>query len=236
MASGHGALASHRAAARLGRLPGGEEELELSVPKGRRVRLFGVVAHQAGRLDPVDVSIVDAIPVTAPTRTLIDLASVVSVEVLEEALDDALRRGLTSVSRLQWRIDALGRRGRPGISALSDFVEARTRSGAKPESVLETRFLRLIRQAKLPEPVTQHEIRDKGKVLARVDFAYPYKLLAIEVDGHRWHSGRTRWEHDLRRRNALTSLGWRVVHVTSSDLKRRPDYVTALVAGALGEL
>jgi very-short-patch-repair endonuclease len=82
--------------------------------------------------------------------------------------------------------------------------------------------------------VCQHEVREGGRVLARVDFAYPDLRIAIEVDGYRWHSGRARWERDLGRRNDLTALGWRVVHVTSSDLAHRPDRIVRMIAQALG--
>lgn len=234
LAAGEGALASHRSAAALRRLPGGDEGLvELSVPKGRRVRLPGLIVHQVRDLEQVDVTIIDAIPVTSCTRTLIDLASVVSADTLEEALDEVLRRRLTSLSRLRWRIAQLRRRGRPGIGVLRQLVEARA-GGPGLDSVLETRLLRLLRRAGLPTPACQYEIRDRGRLLARVDFAYPQARLAIEVDGYRWHSGRARWERDLGRRNALTALGWRVIHVTSSDLEHRPDRIVRMIAQVLG--
>lgn len=235
LAAGERTAASHRAAAALQRLPGGAEGLlELSVPKGRRVELRGMIVHQVRGFEPIDVSVVDAIPVTTPTRTLIDLATVISADTLEEALDEALRRRLTTVPRLRHRIAALGRRGRRGIAVLYALVEARAASRTVPESTLETRFLRLVRRAGLPPPVCQYNVRENGRVLARVDFAYPDILLAIEVDGYRWHSGRARWERDLGRRNDLTARGWRVIHVTSSDLEHRPDRIVRMIAEVLG--
>jgi very-short-patch-repair endonuclease len=63
-------------------------------------------------------------------------------------------------------------------------------------------------------------------------FAYPQARLAIETDGYGYHSGRRRWQHDLARRNAITLLGWRVIHVTWDDLVRRPDAVIATVRAA----
>ncbi|MGH2727495.1 MAG: endonuclease domain-containing protein [Actinomycetota bacterium] len=63
----------------------------------------------------------------------------------------------------------------------------------------------------------------------------PDSLLAIEVDGYRWHSGRSRWETDLARRNRLTSRGWRVLHVTAADIEHRPDELTCTIAAALAQ-
>ncbi|MGH2727306.1 MAG: DUF559 domain-containing protein, partial [Actinomycetota bacterium] len=62
---------------------------------------------------------------------------------------------------------------------------------------------------------------------------YPDKLLAVEVDGYRWHSGRIRWQRDLTRRNELTRLGWRVIHVTADDLARRPNETILRLAAAV---
>jgi very-short-patch-repair endonuclease len=83
-------------------------------------------------------------------------------------------------------------------------------------------------------PIPQYGIRERGRLLARVDFAYPDIRLAIEVDGYRWHSGRAGWEHDLERRNKLTAIGWRVIHVTSSDLEHRFDNIVRVIAEAHG--
>ena len=229
-----GAVASHRAAAAVLRVPGGETgTLELSAADGRRVRRSGLVVHQVASLDPVDVTVVDAIPVTTATRTIIDLAAVVTAEILEEALDDGLRRQLTSIPRLAWRIATLGRRGRPGIAVLQRLIAARGGARPTPESALETRLLRRLRRAGLPEPECQYEIKDRGRLLARVDFAFPDARVAIEADGYRWHSGRVRWERDLARRNRLTAHGWRVIHVTSGDLEHRPDEIVRMIAQAL---
>ena len=231
--SGEGAVASHRAAAALQRVPGGAWRLEISVPHGRRARRRDIHVHQA-RLDHSDVTVVDAIPVTTATRTLIDLASVIPADALEEALDDALRRRLTSVRRLQWRLVQLGTRGRPGSGILRGLIEARE-GKANTESPLETRFLRLLRRAKLPLPVCQYEISDRGRLVARVDFSYPDVRLAIEIDGYRWHSGRSQWERDLGRRNQLTALGWSVIHVTSSDIERGAAEILGAISAALAD-
>ena len=75
----------------------------------------------------------------------------------------------------------------------------------------------------------------RGRLVAVIDFAYPDLKVAIEVDGYRWHTGRARWEHDLARRNRVTTLGWRVIHVTDRDIDARPDRVVGTVAAALAQ-
>jgi very-short-patch-repair endonuclease len=224
-------IASHRAAGALHLLAAFVAgQIEVTVPRGRRPRPRGITVHQL-HLPPVDVTVVDAIPTTTPARTVLDLASVCPADVVEEALDDALRRRLLTVSRLRWRLEQLGRRG--GAATIRRLLDLRSGDGRASQSVLETRFLRLVRRSKLPSPERQYQIRERGRLLAVVDFAYPDVRLAIEADGYRWHSGRLRWQRDLERRNALTQLGWRIVHVTAHDIEQRPAEIVAAIREAL---
>jgi very-short-patch-repair endonuclease len=224
LAWGPKALISHRCAAAMWKFPGFEptKMVEITVPRRRHRDHTDNVVHWMNVL-PADATILDAIPVTTPSRTLFDIASVMPQEIVEEALDDAMRRKLTSIRRLHWYIDA--RRGKSGIRVIRTLLEMRGNTSTAPESVLETRVLRALRAAGLPKPALQYPIHDDHRLVAVVDFAFPAIRLAIEADGYRWHSGRLRWEHDLGRRNALTSLGWRVMHVTWKDLETRPDHV-----------
>jgi very-short-patch-repair endonuclease len=188
-----------------------------------------VIHHHA--LDPVDVMTFEGLPVTTPARTLIDVAAMVDEATLEVALDDALRRGLVSLPRLRWRLEQLTAKGRPGVKPVRSLLEARDH--AVPQSVFETRLRRLMRDAGLPQPVGQYPIRVDGRVLAVVDFAFPQAHLAIEADGYRWHSGRVRFDDDLARRNRLTLLGRRIIHVTWTDLTERPTETVEAIGRAL---
>lgn len=232
LAWGKGTVISHRAAAALWRLAGFEARLvELTVPRSRRRAEPGIIHRHP--LFRADVATVEAIPVTTPARTLIDLASVVPQEAVEEAMDDALRRGMVSIPLLRRRLNEIGRPGRPGVAMTRRLLDSRDPAESAPESVFERRLLRALLRAGLPTPVLQHEIRDGGRLVAVVDFAYPDARLAIEADGYRWHSGRIRWDHDRARRNQLTLLGWRIIHITWTDLTRRPWTMIDAVARAL---
>ncbi|MGH2829666.1 MAG: endonuclease domain-containing protein [Actinomycetota bacterium] len=165
------------------------------------------------------------------TRTLIDLAAVCPMEVVEEALDDALRRRLVTIPQLRRRLAELPR-GRPGITPMRALLDAREQP-VVPQSVFETRLLRLMRRAGLPQPVLQHEIYDGQRRIGFVDFAFVDQRLVIEADGYRWHFARERFENDHARRNDLTLLGWRVLAVTWKDLCRRPDWVANSIRRAL---
>jgi very-short-patch-repair endonuclease len=230
---GRGATISHRGAARLWRLASFERiVVELTVPKQRRRRSAPGIVHR-GSLRSFEVTVVDAIPVTTPARTLIDLAAVAEIDAVEEALDDAIGRGLVSIPSVRRRLDALARKGRPGIAAMRALLEARDGSLSVPMSVFETRLLRELKRARIPPPACQYEVRHEGNHIATVDFAWPERRLAIEADGFKWHSARTRFERDRGRRNAMTLVGWRVIHVTWTGLSGQPDRVIADVRKAL---
>lgn len=215
-----GGVASHRAAAALWRLsgiPAGTIELVVSHPR-KKVRA-DLVLHVSGELPNGDRSSVAGIPVTSPTRTLLDLGAVVEETVLETALEDALRRGLTSPARIRWQLQTQGQRGRAGTAALRRLIAIRSEQPAA-ESALETRLARWFRSTKLPPPVRQHRLVVDDRVIARFDFAYPDKKLAIEAHSFMWHSGRDRWVKDVQRERLVRMAGWDVMYVVDEDLRR----------------
>ena len=103
----------------------------LSVLRDRNVRRIGAIVHTTADLPSIDRESHDGIPVTSPTRTIIDLARTEPPSRLTAAVDSALRDGLTSDELLHRRINALRARGRFGVPALLDVLGGReiTRGG-----------------------------------------------------------------------------------------------------------
>ncbi len=233
LAWGPGTVASHRAAAALWEFTGfPPRRIELSIPR-KRERPLPHLVHRPVALPATDVTTLDSIPVTTPERTLLDLAGVASSERVEEALDDALRRRLVSVPRLTQLLRRSAVPGRPGVAAFRSLLEQQT--SVVPESVFERRLMRALKRAKCPQPVPQHEVRSNGRLIARVDLAYPSKQLAIEAEGFEWHSIRSDVERDARRQSALAAQGWRVIRLTWTELHDRPDEVVATIRAALAD-
>lgn len=174
------------------------------------------------------------IPVTSATRTLVDLAGIVGRGQLELALEDALRRGLTTVGQLREE-HSKGAVNRAGAAALGDLLRARDPGERPTGSALEVRVLRALERAGIPRPVCQHEVEGPGGFRARLDFAFVDARIALEADGFRWHSSRRAWRRDRRRLNQLTSMGWRVVHVTPQDLADGAAEATKLLRELLGQ-
>jgi very-short-patch-repair endonuclease len=182
-----------------------------------------------------------SIPVTTPSRTLLDLGTVVDHEVLEAALESALRLGLTSLPRLRWQLEVSGGRGVRGTAALRKLVDERGAGYVPTHSVLEARFRRLLKRHRFPQPEQQHVVWRNSGQRAFVDFCYPELGLVIEVDGFASHGSRISWNEDLRRQNDLVITGLRVLRFTWTDLTDGEDAVvsqlrpkTKTVGGNLG--
>jgi very-short-patch-repair endonuclease len=156
----------------------------------------------------------------------LNLAAVDWPTRVEEALDDALARKLTTVVKLNWFLSRSGGRGSPGSGVLKRLIGFRGRRDEVPQSVMETRMDRLIRRSRLPTPARQLSVTDeRGADVGRLDFAYPDQRLGIECHGYRWHSGRRKWHHDLSRSNELTRLGWRILYFTWAQIQDEPEQV-----------
>jgi hypothetical protein len=135
--AGDGALLSYRAAGVLHGLDGVRADgLEVTAPK--RLRPALVVAHFAPTFPAIDRDVVEGIPVTSATRTLIDLAGVLDRDTVELALEDALRRGLTSRARMKYRLGELEGRGRGGCGVLRELL-AEGRAGGTPAARRKSR-------------------------------------------------------------------------------------------------
>jgi hypothetical protein len=197
----------------------------------RNIRAGDLVIHRASLL-PGDVTKLGPMPVTDPARTLLDLGAVVPEVLVEQALDDALVRGVVTVPRLRRRLAARGGSGRRGVGVLRMLLVDRDPAHVPPQSVLETRVARMLRWSGLPPPVRQFEVRVNGQLVARPDFAWPDARVALEADGYVHHAGTRAWSRDLERRNALTALGWVLVHVRWADL-RSPEGVIRVLWKAL---
>jgi very-short-patch-repair endonuclease len=225
---GPGALVSHRAAGVLWELDGvTAPRMEITVPSARRVRSPKLLVHHTTDLIPADRSMVGPIPVTSPLRTLIDLAGCIDADVLELAVEDSFRRGLTRPKQLAWRLEGIGGKGRRGCADLRALLARR--SGVT-DSGWEARLERILVRAGLPRPRRQYQIRQNGRLVARVDLAYPSYRLAIEYEGVRWHTGSARLDRASERELKLAPLGWHVLHVTKATMKDAPKAVLAILS------
>lgn len=184
--------------------------------------------HTTGFLPAIDCVKVDRWPCTSATRTVIDLARAGIVDRrLEAAIDSAVRSGRSSPIVIANRLVALRGPGRWGAPRLDRLLV-----DAGGHTMLERRFLELIRQAGLPRPMTQVVHRRDGRTVARVDFCFEALGLIVEVSGGRGHSSPSERALDAQRRNELQDLGRRVYEFTYEQVVREGARVQAAVRRA----
>jgi len=215
--------ASFRAGAQMWSLPGGEEIIEITSPRHDRAQYGGVTTHESFYLTDLDVTYIDSIPVTRPARIICDFGLLVkrgemSVDTLELAMHEALRRDLVDVARV-WREWArLGATRRPGGRVIEAMLDRFVAPLQKPDTTPEVRLLQLIRTAGLPEPVPQHRVALSPTRWYGLDFAWPDARVFCEFDSYKWHGSRTRYMRTTRRRLELECHGWYGVPVTDDEL------------------
>lgn len=192
----------------------------------------GHYIHRSEYLAPIDLETAWGLPVTSPTRTLIDLAVTESPAALTAALDGALRDGLTTEAFLHSRIVDLRSSGRYGIPKLLDVIEG-VEASRGGHSWLERRYLELIAARGLPRPDTQVHLGKRDNRLIRVDCHFPGTNVVVELLGYRYHRTELQLRTDSERINRLTLNGYRVLQFPYEMVVNRPDKVLADTIEAL---
>ena len=232
LSAGPLAALSHGAAARRYSIPG-FESAPIEVSTTRQVRSADFRVHARSQLVPDDVRTRNGIPITGAERLLLDLSSVLEVGRLEAVIDNVCDQRLTTADRISTYLqsDRLPKRRRSALLRLLD-----ERGDVKPAaSDLETLVARLLRDPSLIQPVRQFEVRHRGELIARPDFAYPEVKFGIEAHSFDFHHTRAQWERDLERHRRLEVIGWYIIYVTWDDCVLRRAETVARVRQVLDE-
>jgi very-short-patch-repair endonuclease len=222
---GRDAVLSHRSAAAIwGLVPAPDGQVDVTIV-GRDARPHdGITTYRVDEINGRDVRIRDDLPVTAPARTVIDLASRCADGVFDRAMAEAqVLRLLTEREIEQALSRAPTRSGSARIrAALRETGPGMTRSEG------ERRTLRLLERARLPRPETNVPLLGY-----EVDFLWRAQRLVLEVDGYRFHGHRAAFERDREKDQTLTAAGYRVIRVTWRQVEREPFVIVARIAQAL---
>lgn len=221
LACGPDAILSHRSAAALWEMRpprGGPVE----VTRERMLRSRTAIRVHRRRVFDDEAATFRGIPTTTPSRTLLDLAEVVSARELERALAETKALGLTDGLSLADLLDR--HRGRHGAGRLRRALDRERAGSSLTRSKLEERFLAFVEARGLPRPEVNRPVRlADGWVEA--DFTWRDRGLIVELDGYAFHGSRRAFERDRARDRALQAAGWRVVRVTWRALDEQPDLV-----------
>ncbi|MEE9416372.1 MAG: hypothetical protein V3V01_13905 [Acidimicrobiales bacterium] len=217
-----GGLASHQSAAHLWHLDGFRQvRPDITVPAHCGLRRRGIQVHESTTFDMCNSKSIDGIPTTGIYRTLLDLAAVVSMVKLRQAVDDARLRNLIEWDGLHRSFMEHARRGRNGTVLMRRFLEDHLEEANIPKSTWSRLVADLLVAEGLSEPVLEHEVNGPGFTYF-LDLAYPDNMLGLELDSVTWHLNRKSFEQDPRRRNDLENLGWSMRNFTWSDWATNP--------------
>jgi hypothetical protein len=198
-------------------------DIHVTVPYECRVRSRpGLILHR-DRFDEADVTARMGMPVLVLDLAIADLLCTQSRRLALACADQALaalppnqRETFRAEvdDRLVHRDDRRGTRRAEVLLALATGL-----AESPPESWLRL----LVADAGFPLPEAQFEIRDlEGRLVYRLDMAWPESRVALEYDGYEAHEGRS--EADAERDRRLGGRGWTVVRARAQDLSK-PDRV-----------
>lgn len=205
-------------------------EVEILVPRERRLDLEGVVAHRSGRLHRADQRRRNGLLLPAPALTVLQLASdhELSQRLFERAAAKAHLEGLAREAELHAVLDRYPRA--PGTRRLRALL---TRPGGlgRTRSDVERDLQALIRKASMEMPLTNTMLHG-----LEVDAYFPRHRLVIEVNTVGSHGSTPSIVGDHERTLHLEARGEHVLPILDEHLCDRPFAVVAALATQLERL
>ena len=227
LACGPGSLLSHGSAAWLwgiSRILPRPLAVTASSPRHGRAP---IAVHCARGLRDQDRALVQNIPVTSLSRTLLDYAAAVPRARLDKGIERAEELRLLDLRAVD---ELLGRTvGHHGHGRLREAL-ALYRPPPFTRSGMERRFLDLVAEAGLPKPVTGY-----NELGHELDVYWPEQGLVVELDLYETHGTRAAFERDRLRQEDLLLEEIRTDRVTGPRLATEPQRVIARVARLLAQ-
>jgi len=199
------------------------DEAHLTRADGRTGRREAGVRQHRGEIVDGDIARRNGLLVMSPTRTALEVATVTDVEHALVEADHLLHHKLTTPEQLLARYELMERwPDSIGLNLVLRLMDGRS------ESVGETRTRYLCWAQRLPTPIPNYPIHDRyGRVIHRVDLAWPTLGLFLEFDG------KVKYQRYLREGESVTDAvlrekrreeliceltGWRCIRIIWADL------------------
>lgn len=196
------------------------QHLHVVEPDDRRIESRpGVVVHQRRGAPLMEIG---TRLVAEPAWTAVEVARQRSPGRALAVLDAAAQVGCSPRSLERAVVSQRGRRGIVEVRRLAPLVDCR--SGSPMES--ETRLV--LHDGRLPVPELQWPVVYERGVFY-LDFAWPAQRFALEYDGDEFHGTPESVRRDKARLALLADEGWRVLQITSDDVRREPDVLVGRV-------
>lgn len=212
-----------RTAAFLLGVQGLDSPAPISVARSSGTRIPGVQIRRLKTGERPRTRWRNGLRIASVERTMLDLCITEPASIVGEALDDVLRRRLTTIARLREALERDGGRGRKGSSVLRRELERRDERDGEVRSVFETKMLRILRRAGV-DLVPNFRVDVSGQTFF-IDFYIPSARLGIECHSMGWH-GPSRHDRDARRHRLLVEVaGIELLYYTWDDVVSRPEEV-----------
>lgn len=222
--AGEGAIVRARTAARLYGLEGFESAAtELYVRSGKEHP--SVLTKRIAKDVSVPTRWRKEMRTTTVERTLFDLCACMTPLAVGRAMDECLRKRLTTLEKLQTEVES-GSLGRAGARTFRGLLAGRDDRDGKLRSEFERRMLAILRT------IPSHRFEPNHEVIGRhgryfLDFAVPCLRLGIECHSSQFHFGKEAAIADQARHRDLILAGWTILYYTWDDVVFRPEEVEA---------
>ena len=231
LAGAEGAVASHSSAAWMWNFPiGVDTGFEITVLRPRHPEVRGVRVHTTTILEPEDTATRRGVPCTSFERTLCDSTGTRSFAQLGRILDDGLRRGVTSIDRVNTCLLRLDSGPLRKLTIVQGLLHDRGVGYNPGGSGAELRVLRVLTGAGIPPPAQQHRVVVDGRTYF-LDYAYTEVRRFIEYYELRSHSTASAVAYDSDRITDLSTIGWKPLIFTDANSDRD---IVVRTAKALG--
>jgi very-short-patch-repair endonuclease len=220
LACGVSAVLSHASAAELWRIwPREQGAIEVSVA-GRAVARPGLRAHRRRGFAQTRR---EAIPVTTPIQTIVDIAPRLTAAELETAINQADYHRLATPEQIWNALDDM--RGAPGAAAVRKLLAPHAHVVTHTE--LERMLVPIARAAGLPPLLSQVWLNG-----GRVDFYCPELGVVIETDGGLAHRSALQQTEDRRRDHRHFAADLLPLRFTHAQIAFEPAYVREVLEDA----
>jgi very-short-patch-repair endonuclease len=195
--------------------------------RGHGASTRAIAVHRSRTLTEADrTGQDDGLALTTVTRTLVDLADVLTPHRLERVLHRAQHLRLLDAAALERRLAELpGRRAHALRAALATLAHA---GPDLTRSELEERFLALVATGRLPRPELNVRLGP-----FEVDALWRAQRLVAELDGAAAHLTPRAFDADRRRDADLQVRGLRVVRFTWRQVVHEPRAVAGTLRALL---
>jgi very-short-patch-repair endonuclease len=207
--------------------PGSGEPMPLDLVRadGRRCRSLPA---RAAWVPPNEIVTHLGFRVTSASWTVADLSAApgITPDLIELAIESAIRSGLTTDDAVRVLADSYG----PRLRILQVALSRRHPGTPATESYAETRFLQeVVRPLGLEDPERQVPIFVAGRPEPyRADFVFRRRsgALDVEIDGLAWH-GRDSDRDDRMRDHYLRVAGIQTLRLEADRVDRKPNSARA---------